>query len=115
MSSWTSVTGTAGADLLARADDRSGDVRGQQAEVPVGLGGSLLDRGRRGDQVGEPDDGRPGDRQVPHGPHGVHAVAGVGGHLLVSDQAVLDAWGLSHLLLLVTAAGRKRRYRRVSP
>ncbi len=86
------------ADLLAYADDRCGDVRGQEVEVAVGLRGGLLDGGQCGDQVGELGDGRPGDREVLHGPHGVHAVVGVGGDLLVSDQVVLDAYG--HLLLL---------------
>ena len=97
----------AGAQVLARRDDRAGLVLLQQAEVAVGHGSGLLDTGERGDQFGVRGQRYPADREVLGGSQGVHAVVGVGGDLPVAEQVVLDADAKAHRRHLWLTRGRR--------
>ena len=73
-------------DLVARPNDRVGDVGGDGVDSPVGDGRRLLHHDHAADELGDVVDGGARDGEILDGAHCVHAVVGVRRYFPVAEE-----------------------------
>ena len=79
------------ADLVAGGGNRLAARGVEQAQIAVGAGGGLFDRGQRIDQFRRIGNGAAGDGEVLHRAQRMHPPIGRSGHFAVAQKVMFDA------------------------